>query len=246
MSEVRRRLIRWAIAAFAVGFVAAAPSVGATPPPPTPAPAPAESTGGLIDVPVGCPVPDAADLAFVGTAVAKDFEKVRFQIVQLRAGSSTGYAVDGLLDVLYFEDAKFLDVGEDYLVGARFEPEFGSLYSTVRPAEPLFGGNDVIGLNDTDIECPTIDDPVRTVLPDGTSVDSGVISPLLDDKTRLAATLGVPTAIVFGVIIALVLLRKVWGLFLTGVFELGRAAVTPSPDHTSVRTRSHRSDDAVS
>ncbi len=233
-------LMRCAVAVAATGLLLGGPTVHAAP-----EPVPADDSG-LISVPAGCPVPLAADVAFVGTAVAKDFEKVRYEIVQLRAGSITGYSIDGLVDVLYLDDAKFVDLDVDYLVGARFDPDFGALFSTVRPAEPLFGGNDVIGLNDTDVECPVIDDPVRTVLPDGTSVDSGVISPLLDDKTTLLATLGVPTAIVFGALIGLVLLRKIWHLFLRGIFELGRAAVTPTPDHKSIRVREHRQGEQTS
>lgn len=235
-----RRLLRCSVAVAAVGL-----SLGASSAHAAPEPAPADDSGFIV-VPVGCPVPPSADVAFVGTAVAKDFEKVRYEIVQLRAGSITGYSIDGLVDVLYLDDAKFIDLDEDYLVGARFDSDFGALFSTVRPAEPLFGGNDVIGLNDTDVECPTIDDPVRTVLPDGTSVDSGVISPLLDNKRTLLATLGVPTAIAFAVLIGLVLLRKVWHLFLKGIFELGRAAVTPTPDHKSIRVREHRQGESTS
>lgn len=242
-----KRLLRCSLTAIAVGLFVGAPSVGAAP---VPEPEPTTGTptveSGLLDVPVGCVVPDAADVAFIGTAVAKDFEKVRYEIVQLRAGSITGYSIDGLVDVLYLEDAKFVDLDVDYLVGARFDPDFGVLFSTVRPAEPLFGGNDVIGLEDTDVECPLIDDPVRTVLPDGTGVDSGVISPLLDDKRTLFATLGVPTAIAFAVLIGLVLLRQLWHYFLKGVFELGRAAVTPAPDHKSIRVREHRDGEATS
>ena len=124
------------------------------------------------------------------------------------------------------EDAKFLDVDEKYLVGARFDPELGGLSSNVRPPEPLFGGNDVIGLNDTDVKCPVIDDPVRTLQPNGESVDSGVVTPLFRDKRLLLATLGVPVAIAFAVVIGLVLLRNVWGLFIKSIFELGRADVT--------------------
>ncbi len=236
------RIVRCAVAVTAIGLSLGAPTVSAAP---EPVPVPADDSG-LISVPAGCPVPLAADVAFVGTAVAKDFEKVRYEIAQLRAGSITGYSIDGLVDVLYLDDAKFVDLDEEYLVGARFDPDFGALFSTVRPAEPLFGGNDVIGLDDTDVECPNIDDPVRTVLPDGTSVDSGVISPLLDDKTTLLATLGVPTAIVFGAMIGLVLLRKAWHLFLKGIFELGRAAVTPTPDHKAIRVREHRQGESTS
>lgn len=245
MGVVLTRLVRCSIGVAAVGLFVLAPAAGAAPPP-TPAPDVSRTESGLIDVPVGCIVPDPADLAFTGTAVAKDFEKVRFEIVQLRAGTVGGFAVDGLIDVLYLEDVKFIEVGTDYLVGARFDPDFGELFSTVRPPEPLFGGNDVIGLEDTDVDCPVIDDPVRTVRPDGTSVDSGVISPLLEDKRRLLATVGVPSAIAFAVIIGLVLLRGVWTLTLKGIFELGRAAVTPTPDHRSIRTRVHRKDDVTS
>lgn len=243
-----KRLLRCSLAASAIGLFALGSSTAAGAPAPEPEPIDDTPTvdAGLLDVPVGCIVPDPADVAFIGTAVAKDFEKVRYEIVQLRAGSITGYSIDGLVDVLYLEDAKFVDLEQDYLVGARFDPDFGALFSTVRPAEPLFGGNDVIGLNDTDIECPVIDDPVRTVLPDGSSVDSGVISPLLDDKTTLLATFGVPTAIAFGALIGLVLLRQVWHYFLKGVFELGRAAVTPAPDHKSIRVREHREGEATS
>ncbi len=245
-----KRLVRCLLIAVAAGLVGIAPAVGASAPAPVPAPEPGDGVptidAGLLDVPIGCAVPAAADVAFVGTAVAKDFEKVRYEIVQLRAGSITGYSIDGLVDVLYLDDAKFIDLGTDYLVGARFDPDFGALFSTVRPAEPLFGGNDVIGLNDTDVECPIIDDPVRTVMPDGQSVDSGVISPLLDDKKTLLATLGVPAAIAFAALVGLVLLRQVWHLFLKGIFELGRAAVTPAPDHKSVRVRRHREGDASS
>lgn len=194
----------------------------------------------LVQVPPGCDSPEPADVTFVGTAVAKDFEKVRYEIGQVRAGSTSTWSVNGLVDVLYLEDSKFLDVGEEYLVGARFEPVYGLLRSTIRPAEPLFGGNAVIGLDDTDVECPTLDDPVRTVNLDGTSVDSGVLSPLFEDKARLAATIGVPAAIAFGVLVGLVILRQLVGLGFRGVFALGRAAVTPTADHRAIRTRRHR------
>ena len=243
-----KRLLRCSLAGGMIGLFALASSASAGAPVPDPEPTNDTPTveSGLLDVPVGCVVPAPADVAFIGTAVAKDFEKVRYEIVQLRAGSITGYSIDGLVDVLYLDDAKFVDLDQDYLVGARFDPDFGALFSTVRPAEPLFGGNDVIGLEDTDVECPVIDDPVRTVLPDGTSVDSGVISPLLDDKRTLLATLGVPTAIAFAALIGLVLLRQLWHYFLKGVFELGRAAVTPTPDHKSIRVRQHREGETAS
>jgi hypothetical protein len=185
-------------------------------------------------------------VAFIGAAVAKDFEKVRYEILQLRAGSISGYSIEGLVDVLYLDDAKFINLDENYLVGARFDLDLGALLSTIRPDEPLFGGNDVVGLEDTDVECPVIENAVRTVHPDGTSVDSGVLSPLFDNKRTLFATLGVPTAIAFAVLIGLVLLRQAWRHFMRGVFALGRAAVTPAPDHASMRVREHRDGETAS
>ena len=232
------RRVRCFVAAFGVGLVALAPSVGAAPVP-EPSNDVETARSGLLDVPVGCAAPAPADVAFIGTAVAKDFEKVRYEILQLRAGSISGYSIKGLVDVLYLDDAKFINLDENYLVGARFDLDLGALLSTIRPDEPLFGGNDVIGLEDTDVECPVIENAVRTVHPDGTSVDSGVLSPLLDNKRTLFATLGVPTAIAFAVLIGLVLLRQAWRHFMRGVFALGRAAVTPAPDHASMRVREH-------
>jgi uncharacterized membrane protein YfbV (UPF0208 family) len=67
-----------------------------------------------------------------------------------------------------------------------------------------------------------------------------VISLMTEDRRLLLATLAVPTMIVFAVLLALVVLRVFGGLAFRGVFQLGRAAVTPVPDHRAVRTRSHR------
>jgi hypothetical protein len=125
-------------------------------------------------------------------------------------------------------------------VGAGFDPTYGALSSTVRAAEPDFGGNDVIGVDDVAVVCPTLDDPVRTLEVDGSDVDSGVLSLLTEDRRLLLATLAVPTAIVFAALLALVILKVFGVLAMRGVFQLGRAAVTPVPDHRVVRVRRHR------
>ncbi len=220
---------------------AAAGNVIATPPAPPPPTVP-EDTTGIVPIPAGCPAPDPAVVAFVGTAVGKDdvVQVVRFEIDQIRAGSAAEWAVDGLIDVRYGIDYRFLDVGEQYLVGAGFDREVGALVSNVRPAEPTFGGNDVIGLEDTAVECPELDDPVRTVNLDGSDVDSGVLSLLFDDRQLLFATIAVPTVIAVVALIAIVILKGVGVVAMRGVFELGRAAVTPVPDHRAVRVRAHR------
>lgn len=204
-----------------------------------------ESTagGGLIPVPIGCPAPVPADVAFVGTVVDKDefIEKgtVRFEIDQIRAGDASRFAVRGVIDVRYGPDSLYLEVGEQYLVGAAVDPDVGALASKVAPEAPLFGGDAVIGLDDDELECPELDDPVMTLDVDGTSIDSGVLSPLFEDRRVLFATIGVPAAIVGLALVALIIVRRLLELGLRGVFTLGRRAVTPVPDHRAARVRRH-------
>ncbi len=224
---------RGILLAAACVAVMAAPA-GAAPEPPDDGRPPS-----LIVVPEGCEAPARTDVAFIGTVTAKDYRTVRYEIDQIRSGSASPWAIDGLIDIRYGSDAQYLDEGEQYLVGAAVDPEVGVLASTVRPPEPLFGGNDVIGLDDTAVECPEIDDPIRTLHVDGTSVDSGVLDPLIDARWTVFATIAIPTAIAFAALLAMGVLRIIgrWGM--KGVFELGRAAVTPTPDHRAIRTRTH-------
>ena len=234
--------------ALSAGAAEAAPAPPTDPVPPSPvgSPQPGVQPDWLIPIPVGCTVPDQADAVFTGTMIGKDdfTQVVRFRIDQLRAGSVAPWAVNGLIDVRYGPDYRFLSSGEQYLIGVRLDPAYGLPASTVRPPEPTFGGNDVIGVDDIAVDCPAVDDPVRTLQVDGTSIDSGVLSLMTDDRRLLLATLAVPTAIVFAVLIALVILRAVGMLAFRGVFQLGRAAVTPVPDHRAVRVRTHRPRDS--
>jgi energy-converting hydrogenase Eha subunit E len=229
-----------------VVFLTATTPAQAAAPPDVPGPATTVPDGAspLVVVPPSCPQLDPAAVSFVGTVVGKDdvVQVVRFQIDQLRAGSARPWAIDGLIDVRFGDDYRFLDVDGQYLVGAGFDPEYGALSSAVRPPEPDFGGNDVVGVDDSSVVCPAVDQPIRTLNVDGTDVDSGVLSLLFDDRRVLLATIAVPTAIVLVALVVLVLLRMVAGLASKGVFELGRAAVTPVPDHRAVRVRSHRND----
>jgi len=226
----------WAL--MAVGPAAAAP-------PPTDGAA--TDTDTLIPVPAGCPRPDPAAVTFTGTMIGKDdvTQVVRFRIDQIRAGSAEPWAIDGLIDVRYGDDYRFLDKGEQYLIGAGVDPVYGVLSSTVRPAEPTFGGNDVVGVDDLSVTCPDLDDPIRTVNLDGTGIDSGVLSLLTEDRRLLLATIAVPAALVGAALLALVLLKLFGRLAVSGVWQLGRASVTPVPDHRAARVRTHRPVDDV-
>jgi hypothetical protein len=251
MTRGRRRVgLLGLLCALPIALGLAADHAAAAPDEPPPATLPPENVppdpgiqrGSIIPVPVGCPVPAPAAAVFTGTMVGKDdvTQVVRFRLDQLRAGSAETWAVNGLIDVRYGPDYRFLARGEQYLVGIGIDPVYGVPASTVRPPEPTFGGNDVVGVDDLAVDCPTIDDPVRTLHVDGTSVDSGVLSLMTDDRRLLLATWAVPTMIAFAVLLALVVLRVFGGLAVRGVFDLGRAAVTPVPDHRAVRVRTHR------
>ena len=218
------------VVAFGLGAPAHAAPIDDEPPP-------------LVPVPPGCPSPDPADVAFVGEVVDKDgfIEKgtVRFQILQIRAGTATPYSAQGLIDVRYGPDSKYLDIGEQYFVGAAVDPSTGQLASRLEADPLLFGGDAVIGIDDNELECPELDDPVQTLNVDGTEVETGLLTPLFADRRLLLATIGVPAAIVGAVLIGLVVLRKLFDLGLAGVFQLGRAAVTPTSDHRAARVREH-------
>lgn len=235
------RLGRVTAAAVAVAALVATPAL-ATTPPPEPTIPPGDPS--LYPVPPGCVPPAPADVAFVGTVLAKDefIEKgtVRYHIDQLRAGNATPYATRGLIDVRYGPDSQYLDVGEQYLVGASVDPTIGVLTSKVSPEAPLFGGDVVIGLDDSAVECPAFDDPVQTLTLDGDEVETGLLEPLFADRRLLLATIAVPAAIAGLVLVGLVVLRRVWEWSFRGVFALGRAAVTPSPDHVAARVRRHK------
>jgi hypothetical protein len=182
----------------------------------------------------------------VGTVLAKDefVQKgtVRFQIDQVRAGDASPFSVDGVIDVRYGPDSQYLEVQGRYLVSAAFDSSIGTLTSKVSPVTPLFGGDAVVGLEDTEVVCPVVDDPVQTINVDGSPVEAGLLDPLLEDKGLLLATILVPAAIVGVALIGLILLRRAIDVGFRGIFALGRAAVVPSGDYRAARVRRHATD----
>jgi hypothetical protein len=140
----------------------------------------------------------------------------RFRLDRILAGSLDGYAGGNLVDVRYGQETHFLEIGTQYIVGVAVDAESGLLASTVREATPLFGGDAVIGANDSDIDCPRVEDPVRTLLADGTPVDTGVLTPLKGQGSSLLSAVLRPLAVAFGVLVALVLVKHL-------VFGVGRS-----------------------
>lgn len=179
----------------------------------TPGGGPGTTTPGtlpLVPVPSACTAPPQPEIVFVGTLVERDFRTGRFEIEQVRAGVEDPFAVGGLIDVRYGLDVVYLEVGTEYLVSARRDPVIGLLASKIREPAPLFGGDDVVGVAESDVECPLFEDPIRTFLPDGSSIDSAVLAPLREHTTQLVAAVLIPIGVAFAIVFVLAMLR--WGV----------------------------------
>jgi hypothetical protein len=173
----------------------------------------------LVVVPAGCQAPPSPIAVFVGTLLAADATTARFAVDQVRAGSVDGYAVDQaetagvqtIVDVRYGDDIRFLYGGKKYLVGAAPHPVYGTLSSKVRVPPQLFGGDAVIGANDTDVRCPRVEDGITTLTATGGEVDTGVLSPLSTAKISMVTAIAKPLAVAFVVLLVLAAMKLLAG-----------------------------------
>lgn len=160
-----------------------------------------------VAIPDGCAEPALPDVVFVGTVETTDYRTARFRIDQLRAGAVDAFSADGLIDIRYGIDAKFLADGQQYLVGASLDPSVGVLVSKVAAAAPLFGGDQVIGRTESESECPELTDPVRTLLTNGRPVDSGIVRPMREASGSVVRSLALPLIAAGVIILGLVSFR---------------------------------------
>jgi hypothetical protein len=198
--------------------------------PPTEPPQPATGRTPLVEIPVGCPIQPLPDVVFVGTVVASDYRTARFRIDQARAGDISQFAAGDLVDVRYGIDTKYLDEGSQYLIAAVYDAEVNGLRSRVRPEQEIYGGDEIIGATETELECPETVDPMRTMHVDGSSVDSGLLRPLVEDRQGLLRVLLVPILVVIGAVFALAAIRWI----LTG-FGRGVESLATSSDRARAR-----------
>jgi hypothetical protein len=168
-------------------------------------------------VPVGCPPPPTSQAVFVGRLDTLDATSASYTVERLRSGSLSGYStetagVDGEIVtnvvVYYGRDVKFLSEDEAYLVGTALDPNTGRLISRVSESAPLFGGNQVADINNSGVVCPTFDDPARTLYPDGSGIESGVLSSLDGNGNRIVFAMIVPAGLVLLALVTLVLIRR--------------------------------------
>lgn len=159
----------------------------------------------VTTVPEGCSLPPTAQAVFVGTVASLDPVNAVFTVNQLRAGSLDGYSANGSVQVRYGSDAKYLDIGEAYLVGVEQDTVTLRLTSTLRDRAELFGGAEVAG---SQTRCPEHEAAARTLNIDGTAIATGMLDKLFEQPWRLAVALLVPPALVLFALFALVWFRR--------------------------------------
>ena len=169
----------------------------------------------VTTVPAGCVSSNDPQVVFVGRLVKLDDTTATFSQLQVRAGSLGGYSTsdnpDGdEVNVRYGRDTKFLDKGSMYLVGAASAINSPILISKVRASAELFGGNQVIGLSDQGATCPRYDDPIRTFNEDGTSIDTGVLSPLLNNQWQIFLAIIVAVGLVIAGLAGVVIVKQLF------------------------------------
>lgn len=169
----------------------------------------------VTTVPAGCASPNDPQVVFVGQIIKLDDTTATFSQLQVRAGSLGGYSTsinpDGdEVNVRYGRDTKFLNKGSMYLVGAASAINSPILISKVRASAELFGGDQVIGLSDQGVVCPRYDDPIRTFNEDGTSIDTGVLSPLLDNQWQILLAILVAVGLVIAGLAGVVIVKQLF------------------------------------
>ena len=171
----------------------------------------------VTTVPIGCPPPPASQAVFVGMLAEKDATSATFGMIRQRSGSLAGYSSEvtgaggqpATVVVVYFgRDVKFLDVGQEYLVGTRIDLSTGRLYSRVSEARELFGGNQIADIGKSGVTCPAFDDPARTMYVSGLGIESGLFSTLGGSGGRIALSIILPVGLVILGLIALVFVRR--------------------------------------
>ena len=208
---------------FGIGSVI---SVSATVPPPVDPAVTSDSIpdeqGGLVGIPQtttlinpqatttipeGCFAQTIPQVVFIGRVEKVSDASVSFSIQKTISGDASAYVSgDGRVEIQYGTDGKFLDTGSVYIVGAVTDPFSPILVSKVRPETTTLGG--AVGQTNTGDACPTFEDAVITLREDGTSVNTGVLRPLLKNKLLVVLVLLASVAIAFGGLVTVVVMQR--------------------------------------
>ncbi len=159
-------------------------------------------------LPEGCEAPPPPKTVFIGRLTAAAGGVGRFTVQAVRADPDGIVQIGLPVDVELGDDVRFLTLEQEYLVAAEVAAG-GGLRSTVHQDQPLFGGDQVVGINDGDVKCPNLISPIVVRKADGGSIDTGVFGGFLDDKRGIGLAFLKPAAAVAGVLVGLVSVKYV-------------------------------------
>lgn len=174
--------------------------------------APASTTTSTTLAPERCDPVAPKAFVFVGTAAVKADDSVTFRVDEVREGPSiTGQTVV----ITFVRDARFFEIDERYLVTAALDPDVQLYVSKVRSRRG------------EDPRC-VAKDPVYTTLANGTPIDTGVFSGLSGTSGKVFRAFLLPLAGVVGVLLALVLVKRLVVLTGRGIARLIRGPAPPA------------------
>lgn len=165
----------------------------------------------VTTVPASCTVPEALRSVFVGEVSRIEANFVLYDVVSERYGTVGDLVRDGVLTVRYpIDDVQYLEAGRRFLVGAVAAPsgirgDVPVLESKVRVPPDMFGGDAVAAAQR--VSCPDYEDPVRTLQPNGDPIDTGLLRPLLRDRSGLLRAVLLPIGAGLGILFLLAATR---------------------------------------
>ena len=159
----------------------------------------------VTTVPEGCALPPTALAVFVGKVIFTDPVNAVFDVLQMRAGSLEGYAINNEVEIRFGADVKYLETGKSYIVGANPDSVSLKLSSTIRDSAELFGGAQVVGSSK---QCPVFEAAARTLHTDGTAISTSILGKLFDQPWRIAVAFLLPPVLVLMGLFGLVWLRR--------------------------------------
>ena len=158
-------------------------------------------------IPEGCFQQALPQVVFIGKVTNVADESVSFAIQKTITGDASSYVTgDGTVEVQYGTDAKFVDEGKTYIVGAVTDPFLPILVSKLRATTTTLSAE--LGQTNTGDACPTFEDAIITLNENGTSVDTGVLRPLRENKLLVIAALVLSVALAIGGLVAVVVMQR--------------------------------------
>lgn len=165
----------------------------------------------VTTVPASCTTPPPLRTVFVGEVTNIEANFVLYEVVSERYGTVVDLLRNGVLTVRYpIDDVKYLEAGEQFLVGAIAAPsgirgDTPVLESKVQVPPDMFGGDAVAAVQR--VSCPDYEDPVRTLQVNGDDIDTGILRPLTSDRAGLLRVALVPLGVGLGLLFLLAATR---------------------------------------